>query len=373
MKERLRVAILFGGRSGEHEVSLASAASIVANLDPERYEVLPIGITKEGRWVVGADPARALQAGLDSAELTPVALLPDPTQRALLTLDGASGSLSSALGRVDVVFPVLHGTNGEDGTVQGLLELANVPYVGAGVLGSAVGMDKVTMKDLFVRHGLPVVEHLAVRRRHWETHPRSVVEQVEDVVGYPCFVKPANLGSSVGVTKVRSREELVAAMNLAAEYDRKLLVERAVDAREVECGVLGNEEPVASVVGEVVPRREFYDYQAKYLDEETQLIIPAQIPEATAEAIRAMAIRAFKAVGCEGLARVDFFLTRDTGQVYVNELNTMPGFTTMSMYPRMWAATGLSFSALLDRLIELAIERYQDKQRCRTTYDVPSA
>ncbi|HDN81037.1 MAG: D-alanine--D-alanine ligase [Chloroflexi bacterium] len=370
MKRKLRVGVIFGGRSGEHEVSLASAQSVIAALDKEKYEVIPIGITKEGKWIASGDPMKALQAGIPEAS-APVALLGDPTHKALMRLDitdQATAIRAIRLHELDVVFPVLHGPYGEDGTVQGLLELAGIPYVGAGVLASAVGMDKPTMKAVFKAHGLPVVKHVVIRRKHWEQNPEAIMDEIESTLGYPCFVKPANLGSSVGVSKARNRQELDEALKLAARYDRKMLAEVAINAREIECSVLGNDDPIASVPGEVVPHREFYDYKAKYIPGESDLIIPAPIPPELAQHIQELAIKAFLAVDCAGMARVDFFLDRDTGQVYVNELNTIPGFTATSMYPKMWEASGIPYPELLDRLIELALERFEDKSRCETSY-----
>ncbi len=370
MARKLRVGVLFGGRSGEHEVSLASAQSVIAALDKNKYEVIPIGITKEGRWIAFGDPLQALKSGVFEGNVH-VALLGDPTQKALMRLDFSEHSLSARpikLQELDVVFPVLHGPYGEDGTVQGLLELAGIPYVGAGVLASAVGMDKPTMKAVFMAHGLPVVKHMVVKRKHWERDPALILERIESEIGYPCFVKPANLGSSVGVSKARNRKELEKALNVAALYDRRMLVEVAVNAREIECSVLGNDDPIASVPGEVVPHREFYDYRAKYIPGESDLIVPAPIPPELARYIQELAIKAFVAIDCAGMARVDFFLDRDTGQVYVNEINTIPGFTATSMYPRMWEASGIPYPELLDRLIELALERFEDKSRNRISY-----
>ena len=371
MRRKLRVGVIFGGRSGEHEVSLSSAESVINALDKTKYEVIPIGIAKDGRWIASENPLEALKAG-DCESDALVALLGDPTQKALMRLEPEETSPGAyravKLSELDVVFPVLHGPYGEDGTVQGLLELAGIPYVGAGVLASAVGMDKAVMKAVFRAHGLPVVEHIVVKRKRWESDPESVMDEAEQALGYPCFVKPANLGSSVGISKARDREELRRALELAARYDRKMLVERAVNAREIECSVLGNDDPIASVPGEVIPHREFYDYIAKYVPGESDLVIPAPIPEETAELVRELAVRAFLAVDCAGMARVDFFLDRDTGQLYVNELNTIPGFTATSMYPKMWEASGIPYPELLDRLIELALERYEDKLRCETSY-----
>ncbi len=370
MAKKLRVGVIFGGRSGEHEVSLASATSVITYLDKTKYEVIPIGITKEGKWVAFGDPLQALKAGTIGSNV-PVTILGDPTQKALVSLEFCEQSLSPRpikLQELDVVFPVLHGPYGEDGTIQGLLELAGIPYVGAGVLASAVGMDKPTMKAVFMAHGLPVVKHILIRRKHWERDPAKIMEQVEEEIGYPCFVKPANLGSSVGVSKARNRGELERALRIAAQYDRKMLVEVAINAREIECSVLGNDDPIASVPGEVVPHREFYDYKAKYIPGESDLIIPAPIPPDLAQYIQELAIKAFLAVDCAGMARVDFFLDKETGQVYVNEINTIPGFTATSMYPKMWEASGISYPELLDKLIELALERFEDKSRCKTSY-----
>ncbi len=369
---KLRVLVLFGGRSAEHEVSVVSARAVVNALDPARYEVRPVYITRTGRWVL--EPARAWaalaggpEAALPGEAESPVneAAGPPVPAEALALVSRPKSHLLEA----DVVFPVLHGPYGEDGTVQGLLELAGLPYVGASVVGSALGMDKVLMKAVFIARGLPVVPHIYFLARDFRKNPAQIVARVEAEVGLPCFVKPANLGSSVGVSKVTRPEELVPAVERAAEYDRKVLVERAVNARELECGVLGNDEPVASGVGEVVPVREFYDYEAKYRDSRTQLLIPAPIPDTVAEEIRRLSIAAFKALDLAGMARVDFFYCRDSGQVYINEVNTIPGFTPVSMYPKLWEHAGLSYPELVDRLIQLAIERHQERSRCRTEPD----
>jgi D-alanine-D-alanine ligase len=360
MERRVRVGLLFGGRSSEHEVSLQSAASIASAIDASRFEVVPIGITREGRWLLPADSAAALRRGPGAVGGEPLALVP-AGDAALVPVGRAE-----AAAPVDVVFPVLHGPNGEDGTVQGLLELAGVPYVGSGVLGSAVGMDKAAMKHLLRQHGLPVVDFWLVRRPDWERDPEGVVGEAERRFGYPCFVKPCNMGSSVGVTKAHDRAELRAGLERAASFDRRLLVERAVDAREIECGVLGNDDPVASVPGEVVPAREFYDYEAKYHDERLELRIPAPLEPSQAAEIQALSVAAFRALDCAGLARVDFFLERGTGRIYVNEVNTMPGFTRVSMYPKLWEASGLPYTDLITRLIELAFERHRDRDRTRT-------
>jgi len=339
-------------------------------LDKNKYEVVPLGITREGRWLTTGDPMKALQAMAEEArpknEAVPV------TSREMVPLSRELTEtlrVSQTIGvSVDVVFPVLHGPYGEDGTIQGLLELANIPYVGAGVLGSALGMDKAAMKALFRAEGLPVTDYVLVMRWDWEEHPAEVIQRLEQRIGYPCFVKPANLGSSVGVSKVHEAGELPAALERAARYDRKLLVEQAVDTREIECSVLGNDHPIASVLGEVVPRREFYDYVAKYLDPETELLIPADVPPQKAMEIQELAVRAFIALDCAGMARADFFLSRGSGQVYVNELNTIPGFTSVSMYPKLWEASGIPYPELLDRLIQLALERHRDKSRISTSY-----
>lgn len=369
MKDKIRVGLVFGGRSGEHEVSMLSASSVIDAIDKNRFEVIPVYISREGKWLPPASSEKALRMGKEEAAASSVAIIGDPTLSGLIEVrEGEAPSTAKGPGRVDVLFPLLHGTYGEDGTVQGLLELANIPYVGAGVMASAVGMDKEIMKDVFRVKGLPVVEYLMVKRVEWEKDAAQATKRIEERIAYPCFVKPVNLGSSVGISKAHNREELMEAVNLAAKFDRKILIEAGVNAREIECGVLGNDEPIASVPGEVIPKKEFYDYEAKYFDDQTELVIPADIPPETAALVRQMAIRSFKAVDCAGLARVDFFLTRDTHKLYVNEINTIPGFTKTSMYPRLWQASGISYSELIDRLLELAIERHRDKNRSRTSY-----
>jgi D-alanine-D-alanine ligase len=370
-KKKLRIGLFFGGRSGEHEVSLASAKSVMENLDKDKFEVVPIGITKEGSWLLGVDPVRLLAAEQDVTpdanleQTTAVTLTGDPTLRRLIPVQGGEPLGSS--GSIDVLFPVMHGTYGEDGSLQGLMDMANVPYVGCGVLGSALGMDKEKMKMVFQSVGLPIVDYVVYRRNEWERSPETIIDAIEQRFGYPCFVKPVNLGSSVGVSKAHGREELEHAINVAAEYDRKIIIERAIDCREVECAVLGNDEPIASVVGEVISSNEFYDYRAKYIDNKSQTIIPANIPQATAEEVRRQSVQAFLALDLSGLARVDFFIEKRTGKVYINEVNTMPGFTQISMYPKLWQASGVSYPELLERLIELALERHADRQRNRTT------
>jgi D-alanine-D-alanine ligase len=363
-RKKIRVAVLFGGKSGEHQVSLASAQSVMAALDPTKYELYPIGISMSGRWITSGDPMKLLTDGPDT---------PDSEQGTGLAIAGrrdlVPGMQQTRFPDVDVVFPVLHGTFGEDGTVQGLLELADLAYVGAGVLGSALGLDKAAMKDVFRAHGLPIVDSAVIMRHVWRQAREQTIAVVEGQFTYPVFVKPANLGSSVGISKAHDRMELAVALDEAARYDRKLLVEKAVNAREIECSVLGNDEPITSVVGEVVPCHEFYDYSAKYIDQGSELHIPADLPEVTVRLVQSLAVRAFLALDCAGMARADFFVCRDTGDVYINELNTIPGFTSISMYPKLWEASGLPYPDLLDRLISLAMERYQDRHGSLTYYN----
>jgi D-alanine-D-alanine ligase len=365
-KKRLRVGIIFGGRSGEHEVSLASAASVIRALDPEKYEAVPIGITKDGGWLVGTGAAKLLPEVLKSGER--VVLPPDPSAAALVPLTPSTGHPSVM---VDVVFPVLHGTFGEDGTVQGLLELAGLPYVGAGVLGSAIGMDKDTQKRLFKEARLPIVPYLAIQRSKWERDRPGVLREIKKKFRFPVFIKPATLGSSVGMTRVKAAHELSAALDAAAEFALKILVERAVNAREIEVSVLGNDDPRASVPGEIIPHREFYDYAAKYLEEGTRLEIPAQLSKKQVATFQDYAVRAYRAIDCCGMARCDFFLEHKTAKIYVNELNTIPGFTSISMYPKMWEASGLSYPKLIDRLIELALELHREKSRTKYSIELP--
>jgi len=362
-----RIGLIFGGRSGEHEVSLASARSVIANLDQEKYEVVPIAITKTGAWLLGADPQALLTTDQDAQPetTTTVTLTGDPNVQRLIPLEG--GEQLRDNGALDVIFPAMHGTTGEDGALQGLLEMANVPYVGCGVLGSALGMDKEKMKMIFQNIGLPIVDHLVFRRHEWERSPEAVMDAIEQRLGYPTFIKPANLGSSVGINKAHNRADLEHAIDVAAEYDRKVIIEKGINCRELECAVLGNDEPIASVVGEVASSSEFFDYNAKYIDNRSEITIPAALPQAAAEEIRRQALQAFLALDLSGLARVDFFLEKETGQVYINEVNTLPGFTQISMYPMLWEASGIPYSELLDRLIELGIERHADQQRNRTS------
>jgi len=394
--KKLRVGILFGGRSGEHEVSLLSAASVFDAIDKNKYEVVPIGITKEGHWVTASDAERLLAGeGLPVAQAHRRAGDPEATPSAAVLAKGEAvvvppephshgGALSPfeteaasrALSRraadrainVDIIFPVLHGTFGEDGTIQGLLELADVPYVGAGVLGSAAGMDKDIMKALFRAAGLPLVKHVTILRSDWAARPKEVRRQIARQLKYPLFVKPANLGSSVGISKVRDSNELASGIEEAAKFDRKIVIEQGVGgskqkARELECSVLGNDRPEASLPGEIVPSKEFYDYEAKYLDEGSELIIPAKLTKRESKAVQRLAIRAFQAVDCSGLARVDFLMEPKTRKIYVNEINTMPGFTAISMYPKLWAASGLSYPQLIERLLELGLERHAEKRK----------
>jgi D-alanine-D-alanine ligase len=380
--------VLYGGRSGEHEVSLASAAAVFAHLDKKRYEAVPIRIEKDGRWCLADKAPTAMsaaevieQARLDAARPLrsgrEVHMIARPSEETVLSIDRSATRVGrdEDLGRatvtglnLDVIFPVLHGPYGEDGTIQGLLELANVPYVGAGVLASAVGMDKAIMKLVFSAHGLPVCPYRVVLRHEWDANGEPTLDALEKALGYPMFVKPANLGSSVGISKAKDHEELSRALDLAGSYDRKIVVEAAVpEAREIECAVLGNDEPEASVAGEVIPSREFYDYEAKYMDDRSQVVIPADLKPAHAEQIRQLSIAAFRAIDCAGMARVDFLLSRSSGEVFVNEVNTIPGFTTISMYSKLWAASGVEYDALLDRLVSLALERHANKQQLRTS------
>jgi D-alanine-D-alanine ligase len=371
MTNKIRVGIIFGGKSGEHEVSLASAQSVARAIDRTKYDVVLIGVTKDGRWLAGDQVLDQLIAASPSLLLKSGQAVNDDA----MPLNGKSlvptNANSSPLGAIDVAFPLIHGPMGEDGTVQGLLELVDVPYVGANVAASAVGMDKALMKAIFHADDLPMLDWMVVLRREWEIHPEDTIRRVEAEFGYPCFIKPANLGSSVGVSKAHNWDELTQALTTAAQYDRKIIAERAaMDAREIECGVLGNDDPIASVPGEIAPHREFYDYTAKYDDTAgTNLIVPADLPPDVARAIQGLAVRAFKAIDASGMARVDFFVERATNKVYLNEINTIPGFTAVSMYPRMWEKSGLSYSDLIDRLIQLALERHEDKKRSKITFE----
>ena len=376
---------MYGGRSGEHEVSLASAAAVFANLDRKRYEPIPIRIEKDGRWALADRAPTAVSAAevIEHARLEAarpvrsgreVHLVARPSEETILSIDRRPGERADEGQAVvtglnlDVIFPVLHGPYGEDGTIQGLLELANVPYVGAGVLASAVGMDKALMKVVFAAAGLPICPYRVVLRHDWERRRDAIAADVEQALGFPMFVKPANLGSSVGISKAKTRAELLDAMDLAGEFDRKIVIEAAVpDAREIECAVLGNDLPEASVPGEVVPSREFYDYEAKYLDDGSKIIIPAVLEPSVVTEVQRLSILAFQSIDCAGMARVDFLQARGDGAIFVNEVNTIPGFTTISMYSKLWGATGVPYPVLLDRLIALALERHAEKQQLRTS------
>jgi D-alanine-D-alanine ligase len=396
---KLRVGILFGGRSGEHEISLLSAASVLNAIDKTKYEVVPIGITKDGRWLTAehaerllkgdageSGRARQTQLRAGDPEATPgaavlatgesVVVPPEPVHRdaglAPFQTDATLRRASDRAINVDVIFPVLHGTFGEDGTIQGLLELADIAYVGAGVLGSSAGMDKDIMKSLFRAAGLPIVKHVTVVRSQFEREPKKLQNAVESRLKYPVFVKPANLGSSVGISKAHNRQELGPAIAEAAKFDRKIVIEEGVGgkrnkAREIECAVLGNDDPKASIAGEIVPCKEFYDYEAKYLVDGSEAVIPAKLTKAEMKTVQRLAIASFQAVDCTGLARVDFLMDPKSRKIFVNEINTMPGFTAISMYPKMWAASGVPYPELIDRLIQLGIERHEDKKRNQYT------
>ncbi len=361
---KLKIAILFGGRSGEHEVSLMSAKSVLGALNPEKYDVLQIGITHDGAWLSGEN-ALAVLSGESSEELEAVVFPPDPTQKGIYAIRNTQYELLSDF---DVIFPVMHGTYSEDGTMQGLLEMADVAYVGAGVTGAAVGMDKGIFKDVMVANNIPVVEGVMVLRSEIENEMNAVVSKVEGL-GYPVFVKPANMGSSVGVSKCDNRSSLREGLMEAAQYDRRILIERGINAREIEISVLGNDEPEASIPGEVEPSREFYSYESKYVDGTSGLMIPAPISEEMIEMMREIAVKTYKAIDCAGMARVDFLLDKDDGKFYLNEVNTIPGFTSISMYPKLWDASGLPYPQLVDRLIELALERKADRDRTKRRFE----
>ncbi len=376
MSKKIRVGLIFGGKSGEHEVSLASAQSVAHAINKDKYNVVLIGITKEGRWLLGDHALKQLIAASPSPLLKNGSANGTKNGSKTATTDAkelvpnANAALTpiSPLESIDVAFPLLHGPFGEDGTVQGLFELADMPYVGAGVAASAVGMDKALMKSVFRANNLPTVDWMVIFRRDWESRPEETIRRIEDDFGYPCFVKPANLGSSVGISKAHNWDELAQALANAAQYDRKLLAERAAEnAREIECSVLGNDDPIASLPGEVIPRREFYDYAAKYESGSgTELIVPASLPPETCKTVQELAVRAFQSVDACGMARVDFFVERASNRVLLSEINTIPGFTAVSMYPKMWEASGLSYSAIIDRLIQLALERYSEKKKNKT-------
>lgn len=368
-ERRVRVGVIFGGKSGEHDVSLRSAQTVMAALESAGHEIVPIGVSREGMWLTDGDPMRQLQ------ESSPLFALTDGTRESGSVIDAvedlalkARSNTQSAVipangwaGDLDVIFPVLHGPMGEDGTVQGLFELAGLPYVGAGVMTSAVAMDKAICKQLLAQAGIPQAPWLTVLRKEWQRFPDSIQADVERELGYPCFVKPANLGSSVGISKVHDARELPAAMEHAGQHDRKIVIEKGIVGRELEVSVLGNDEPVASVVGEIVPGGEFYDYEAKYVDDDSELLIPAPIPDEVSEQVRGIAVRAFRVLDCAGMARVDFFVEDGTNRVILNEVNTIPGFTAISMYPKLWEASGLALPDLVSRLVELAVERHDER------------
>jgi D-alanine-D-alanine ligase len=362
---RIRIGVIFGGRSVEHEVSLVSAASVINALDKEKYDVVPIGIASNGQWLSSNETLRLLKEKR-SIELEQEQLLtPDPRKQSLVAINDGGG-VGKAL---DVIFPVMHGKFGEDGSLQGLLELADIPYVGPGVLGSAVGMDKVMQKELLVRANIPTASSMWFTLEEYETKRKKIIAEVERKLKYPLFVKPSNSGSSIGITKAHNRKDLLESIDTAGQFDRRILVEQGINnAREIECGVLGNDQPVASVPGEIVPSNEFYDYDAKYVDEKSIAIIPAKLPNPVVKKIQQYALTAFRVLDCAGMARVDFLVTRKTNRIYLNEINTIPGFTAISMYPKLWQASGVSYSALLDTLIQLAMERHKAKTKFKTTY-----
>ncbi|MBN1893667.1 D-alanine--D-alanine ligase [bacterium] len=356
-QKKKRLVILFGGRSTEHEVSLVSAAGILDNIHREKYEILPVKITRQGKWLL-LDAASGAGGGLVEGD-SGIPVLPGEPGCGLMRLDNLKAV------PVDVVFPVLHGTFGEDGTLQGMLSMAGIPFVGGGVLASALGMDKILMKQMFIQNDLQTVDFIWFLRSRWERESEAILRGIRQEIGYPCFVKPANTGSSVGINKAHDEAGLKKCVEDACAYDRKVIVEKAVDARELECSVLGNDDPRGSVVGEIIPSREFYDYEAKYKDENSRAVIPADIPEDTANRIRYMAVAAFQAVDCAGFARVDFLMDRKSGRLYINEINTIPGFTPISMFPKLWEASGVNYPDLIDRLIELALERHEDLKKSR--------
>jgi len=360
MGDKKRIVVIFGGQSTEHEVSRLSAESILKNIDTDKFDVAMIGITKDGRWLPYDGPIGLLSTG----EWQALAEAGLKSQHALLTAGEAIAEAEKNNKKIDVVFPVLHGCNGEDGTIQGLFELAGIPYVGCGVLSSALCMDKAYTKIIFEKIGLPQVKYLVYNRKQISCNLDSIIFEIENTLGYPCFIKPSNAGSSVGVTKAHDRGELISGLNFAAKYDRRVLAEEFIDGFEAECAVLGNDDPIASTVGEVIPCNEFYDYEAKYMSgDSSEIIIPARLPEDIIEKIRDYSVRAFKALDCSGLARVDFFVRKSDNEIFINEINTMPGFTQISMYSKLWAASGVPYSSLIEKLIELAIEGYEDRKR----------
>ena len=366
--KKLQVGVIFGGRSGEYEVSLMSARSVLGVLDPQRYEVIQIGITRDGAWVTGENVLEAMENRQEEV-LQAAALIPDPRWAGLHTIrKSEQGNKLTLLAHLDVVFPVLHGTFGEDGTLQGLLEMADLAYVGAGVVGSSIGMDKGIFQSVMQANHIPVLETMVVLRRDLAKQMNEIITSAEKMAPYPLFTKPANLGSSVGVNKCQNRADLLEGLMDAARYDRRILIQRGLNAREIEVSVLGNDTPEASVPGEIIPSREYYSYEAKYVDNASELLIPAPIPEVVSDLARKLAVKAFTAIDCQGMARVDFLLDRNTDELYLNELNTIPGFTSISMYPKLWEAYGLPYPRLVDRLIELAMERKADNQKTEHRY-----
>lgn len=365
MVSKLKIGVLFGGRSAEHEVSLVSAASVINALDKSKYDIVPIGITKEGRWLSTVNAIQLLKEHAPIEQLPEHVLLPDPRKQSLVNI---SGAFPQDAHHLDVIFPVIHGTFGEDGTIQGLFELADIPYVGTGVLGSAIGMDKIVAKRLLQQAKIPVTADVAFLFSEYQQKPKPFIALIEKKLGYPCFVKPPNQGSSVGISKAHNKKELIEAIELAGQYDRKILVEKAaIKPREIEMSVLGNDDPKVSLPGEIVPSNEFYDYDAKYVDGKSTAIIPAAIPKSVLKKMQQCAVTAFTALDCAGMTRVDFFLQKN-GKFYLNEINTIPGFTSISMYPKMWEATGLKYPDLLDELIRLAVERHEQKKTLKTMY-----
>jgi D-alanine-D-alanine ligase len=365
MSNKKRIAVIFGGQSSEHEVSRVSAESVIRNINTDKYDVVMIGITKDGRWITYNGPVDKLGTG----EWQQIADTSNHTETNSLTVTNSTRNVFKIAGAekegkgIDVVIPVLHGCNGEDGTIQGLFELAGIPYVGCGVLGAAIGMDKAYSKIIFEKEGIPQGKYLVFSRKQIANNMDEIFNKVESVLEYPCFVKPSNAGSSVGVGKAHDRSELINALEVAAKYDRRILVEEFINGREVECAVLGNDDPIASTVGEIIPANEFYDYEAKYIDNNSKCLIPADLPRETIEKIREYAVRAFKSLDCAGLSRVDFFVHKETAEIYINEINTFPGFTSISMYPKLWEASGIPYSELIERLIDLALERFEDNKK----------
>jgi D-alanine-D-alanine ligase len=367
-RKKTRVGVIFGGRSGEHEVSIVSAESVIKALDRDKYEIVPIGITKSGKWIAGSTAFSMLKAGVKMIppKLEKI-LTPDSTRQGLVNMD--SRGKKSAISGLDVIIPVVHGTFGEDGTLQGLLELANIPYVGAGVLASSVAMDKVVSKQLFIQAGLPALPYITFTRSEWKTDRTKILEHIQKKLKYPIFVKPANQGSSVGIGLANGQKNLLASILEASRYDRKLLIEQGLrKPREIEVSVLGNDQPITSVPGEIVPSNEFYDYDAKYVDDKSKSFIPAKLPKNISTRIRQMAVTAYKTLDCSGMARVDFLIDKQTGKIYLNEVNTIPGFTSISMYPKLWEATGISYRTLIDKLINLAFERFHESRKSLTSY-----